>query len=246
MKRLVITRLLLPVAIISVAAAVPARAQNLLTNGSFETQNPQLATTGKVNGFATLTGWASTGGTPADSGIQGNANNSGSAIQKAEDGSFFVYEEGSDPGIFQITGTKLVAGETLTLSWYSLNSYQAPIQDVTLLAAATQTSTFAAATTIASANGSTMTAYALGAVPTAAPFYTEYTLTATVPAGDAGDYVGISTSNTAAAGNYLQTDNYTLAVVPEPRTYAMVIVGALTLLGAAYRRKQTLGHSVNA
>ena len=120
---------------------------------------------------------------------------------------------------------------------------------MTLLAATSPTSTFASAITLATANGATNATYALGAVPTAAPYYTEYSLTTTVPAADAGDYVGVSTVNTAATGNYLQTDNYTLAVtaaaVPEPRTYGMIIVGALALLGAAYRRKQTLEHSTS-
>ena len=140
MKTSHLIRIVFPVAMISVAATLPSQAQTTgqaLTNGSFETQSPQLTTSGKVaGGFSTVTGWADTSAPTSseNSGVQGSSN-SNSAVAKPQSGSFFAFEKGGDPGAFQITGTTLAAGEQVTLTWYSLNSYQAPVQDVKILSA---------------------------------------------------------------------------------------------------------------
>ena len=240
MKVSPLIRTLFPVAMISVAAALPCRAgmlANALANSSFETQNPQLATNGKVQtGFATLTSWANTGtppGTGENSGIQGSGN---TTTEPAESGSFFIFEDGSNPGAFQITGTTLNAGDQLTLTWYAENSYGTPVQAVSLLSASSMSSAFTSATTLTTASGS---AYALGA---RLGGYQEYTLTYTATAANAGQYVGVEIANTAAAGSFLNTDNYDLAItsVPEPGTSCVVVMGAGVALLVIRRRKQAL------
>ena len=84
-----------------------------------------------------------------------------------------------------------------------------------------------------------------------------YTITYNTTAADAGQFVGVSTSNISTAnstgngngfGDYLQTDNYTLAItmVPEPatRVAGMLIVGMGAGIVVTRRRKRTLSKNL--
>ena len=262
MKILPLTRILFSVATLSVAAALPSQAQmiaNALTNGDFETQTTPLTTAGQKGAFSTLTGFQTIGGTVSDSGVEyGTAKpaNTGGAGQVAESGNSFVYEKGGDSGLFQITGTTLIAGEQLTLTWYTANSYQSPVQEVGILTAGSTTAAFTAATQVAVANGATNTAYAIPAYTAAPGPYTMFTLTYTATAADVGRNVGIFLENNAAiaangGGQYFNTDNYDLAIapaataaVPEPGTYGLVIMGAVAAFLVIRRRKQALSKSL--
>ena len=253
-------RTLFPVAIISVAAALPAHAQmiaNALTNGDFETNTAgtgQVKTgfSGHVTGFSDI---STPGATQTEnSGVQygpAKTGNPGGSGLIAESGNYFLFLQGGDPGAFQITGTTLTLGETITLTGYAADSYQAagtavPTLTVGILTAASTTSTFGAATQSAT-QSVVLPAYTAGMNP--AP-YSMFSLTYTAGAADVGKDVGIFFNNAGATNTFINTDNYVLAVtsaVPEPRTYGMVIMGVVGgALLVIRRRKQTLSRNLCA
>ena len=252
---------LFPVAMISVAAALPAHAQtiaNALTNGDFETNT---AGTGQAKGFSGhVTGFSdiSTPGAnqTENSGVQygpAKAGNPGGAGLIAESGNSFLFLQGGDPGAFQITSTTLTLGETITLTGYAADSYQAtgtavPNLTVGILTAASTTSTFSTATQSATQTV-VLPIYTAGANP--AP-YSMFSLTYTAGAADVGKDVGIFFANAGATNTFINTDNYDLSIttpagaVPEPGTSCLVIMGMAGALLVIRRRKQTLSRNLCA
>ena len=199
---------------------------------------------GHVTGFSDI----STPGAAENSGVQygpAKAGNPGGAGLIAESGNYFLFLQGGDPGAFQITGTTLTLGETITLTGYAADSYQGagvavPTLTVGILTAGSTTATFSAATQSATQTV-VLPAYTAGANP--AP-YSMFSLTYTAGAADVGKDVGIFFANAGVTNTFINTDNYTLAIttsaVPEPGTYGLVIMGAVAGFLVIRRRKQVL------
>jgi hypothetical protein len=224
------------------------RAQ-VLSDGGFE-DSTAVVGTGSVKGFDTIPGWSNVFETSSsiDSGVQYGTPTTGlpSISNASQAGNYFAFETSSDygtnGGAFQITTTQAAANDTLTLTWWAANAYSpapgAPIQAVDILAS--PDGFIGDATVLAStitATGAQVSGYALQAVPTGVAGagtgngteYQEYTLTATLPTTDAGDFIGVSFATTAAASNYYALyDSFNLtdaAAVPEPSSVALLLVG---------------------
>ena len=220
----------------------------ILTNGGFESDT---TTTKNQNGFNSTNspGWSNIGTAAGNSGVQYNGQpdlNEGTK-NNPDTGAYFAFQDsddsvpggsypGTNDGAYQITGTKVSAGDVLTLTWDAANSYQTPTQVVDILAAPSMSSAFSAASIMA-----TSTSVPADALPASATpgNYSLYTLTVTVPMADNGDFVGVSFSTTGGTNSFANYDNFTLtdAVVPEPSSLALVLmgVGGLFLLNRVRR-----------
>ncbi len=203
-------------------AARPAKAQ-LLTNGSFEA-NASTIGSGKVaNGFGTITGWQNVGTTASNSGVQ--YGSVGTGLNNSESGNYFAFQDsddgsGANGGAFQLTNTVLEAGDQITLTWYAVNTYNAPIQNVDLLEGSSPSASFASVSVLTPINNPNLTLSGT---------YTEYTLEYTATAADDGKYLGVSFTTTGAENSFAQYDNFVLtdvsAAVPEPSTCALLGAG---------------------
>jgi hypothetical protein len=181
---------------------------NLLTNPGFE-----LPGTGKIKtGYATIPGWASSGTTYTDTGVQAGGHS----------GSWEGYNQSSDDGACQIAGNyQIQTGDQLTLTWWSQGEWNGtnssyagtnssdPLQTVTLLRAVATNTAFASTVRLAiQTNGMP------GGV------WTPYTLTYTAIAADAGKYIGISfvtaKNSGKTAGTWAAYDDFSLTVVSIP------------------------------
>ena len=184
---------------------------NLLYNGLFA-----LPGTGTIRGgFATIPGWANTGGT-----YDGNAGVLASTGRPGNSGFVADLAQG-DGGMYQITGYQMHPGDQITLTWWANGNWNNsasdfpgtgpddPNQTVTLLSAPARTTPFAGTTTLAvQTNG--LTGWQVG--------FLEYTLTYTAQAADAGNYVGTSTivrdNSGAAVTSIAWLADYILTVLP--------------------------------
>jgi len=182
---------------------------NLLTNPGFE-----LPGTVKIStGYATVPGWANTGTTYTDTGVQPGGHS----------GSWEGYEQSSDAGAYQIVGNyQIQTGDLLTLTWWSQGEWNGtnsgpyagtnsndPFQTVTLLRAAATNTAFSSTVRLAlQTNG----------MPGGT--WTPYTLTYTATAADAGKYIGVSfvTSKNSGktSGTWAGYDDFYLTVVSIP------------------------------
>ncbi|MGB7746903.1 MAG: beta-galactosidase GalA [Verrucomicrobiia bacterium] len=181
---------------------------NLLINPGFE-----LPGTGKIKtGFATVPGWANSGTTYSDTGVQPGGHS----------GSWEGYGQSSDDGAYQIVGNyQIQTGDQFTLTWWSQGEWNGtnssyagtnssdPKQTVTLLRAAATNTAYASTVQLAlQTNGMP------GGV------WTPYTLTYTAIAPDAGKYIGVSfvTSKNSGktSGTWAGYDDFSLTVVSIP------------------------------
>ncbi|MGB7769060.1 MAG: beta-galactosidase GalA [Verrucomicrobiia bacterium] len=182
---------------------------NLLINPGFE-----LPGTAKIqNGYATVPGWANSGTTYTDTGVQPGGHS----------GAWEGYGQSSDDGAYQLVGNYLIqTGDQFTLTWWSQGEWNGtssgpyagtnasdPKQTVTLLRATATNTAYASTVQLAlQANG----------MPGGT--YTPYTLTYTAGAADAGKYIGVSfvTSKNSGktSGTWAAYDDFILTVTSIP------------------------------
>ncbi len=192
-----------------VPTAVNLTVQVPLVNPGFE-----LPGTGKVKtGFSSIPGWANTGGSYTDTGVQPGGHS----------GSWEGYEQTSEGGTYQISSYQIHTGDHITLTWWaqgewngSSTSYPGtgpndPLAHVSLLRATTTNDAYGITTGLATN---------LSGIP--GGVWTQFTLTYTAGAADAGKYLGLSFVCTKNVGNTAGTwagfDDFALTVVPSPST----------------------------
>jgi fibronectin type 3 domain-containing protein/regulation of enolase protein 1 (concanavalin A-like superfamily) len=201
-----------------VATPVSAATTNqLLVNPGFE-----LPGTGKITtGYATVTGWANSGVTYTDTGVQTNP--------PPHSGLYSAYCKGGDSGAYQIANYQMNPGDTITLTWWAEHSGGAATstQAVSLVSAATLNAAFSATTTLAS-NNAALNGYGSTAGP-----WAQYTLSYQATAADAGRYVGVYFNN-ATPANWDGFDDFSLTAAPLlPSPWATADIGAVGLAGSA-------------
>jgi CxxC motif-containing protein (DUF1111 family) len=191
-------------------AAPQARAATSvnLVNYSFETNTAGQTFSWKVYGGYNVAGsndvagWLDAGTTYVNSGV----DYAGDAGNTAESGSVFAFCDSGDSGAYQISGYQMKSGDQITLTWWANGTWGTPGQVVTLWSAASTTSSFGSLTPLATSTAAVIKNGIGGA-------YTEYTLTYTAQAGDAGNYVGVSfKASGSAAGSWTAFDNFGLSV----------------------------------
>ena len=182
---------------------------NLLINPGFE-----LPGTGKItSGYATVPGWANSGTTYSDTGVQPGGHS----------GAWEGYGQSSDDGAYQIVGNyQIQTGDQFTLTWWSQGEWNGtssgpyagtnssdPMQTVTLLRAAATNTAYASTVRLAlQTNG----------MPGGT--WTSYTLTYTAIAADAGKFIGVSfvtaKNSGKTSGTWAGYDDFSLTVVSIP------------------------------
>jgi hypothetical protein len=172
-----------------------------LANYSFETNTTGTIFTNKVtNGFGSVAGWQNAGSTYNNSGVDYAGDNG----NVAEDGTVLAYAEAGDSGAYQISGYQMQTGNPVTITWWAKASAGAAGQSVSLLSAATPTSSFSSLTTLATSTSTLNQEGDTGA------FYL-YSLTYTPTLADAGKYVAISFKTAATpASTWASFDNFGL------------------------------------
>ena len=191
------------------AGVLPPSYFAVMTNPGFE-----LPGTGKItSGFAAVPGWADSGTTYNNTGVQPGGHS----------GSWEGYEQSSDDGAYQIVGTyQIHAGDLFTLTWWSQGEWNGsssgpyagtnandPFQTVTLLRAAATNSPFSSTVRLTlQTNG----------MPGGT--WKQYTNTYTAVAGDVGSYVGVSfvtaKNSGKSSGTFAAYDDFNLTVTSIP------------------------------
>ena len=192
---------------------------NLLTNGSFETP----PTAGYNNGcgggcvYSTgeaIPGWSITGG------------QTGQWIPDTYPGGFNYIPDGVTVGysnggtIDQVVSATAVAGTT-----YDLSAFVGSRLDG-----------FYAAPTVQLLINGNVVATATGATPTSGA-WSDWTTSYTATAGQAGQSIEVLLTAPGAQSDF---DDVSLTAVPEPATWAMMILG-MGAMGAALRRRRNAG-----
>ena len=190
---------------VAVYGLLAGNANNLLANPSFETNTSGAVFTTKVyGGFDVagndVAGWLDAGATYVNSGV----DFAGDAGNNAENGTVLVFAKSGDSGAYQITDYQMQAGVELTLTWWAKASTGAAGQSVSILSATSTTSAFSSLTTLATSTAALTDTGDSGA-------YTQYTLTYTPTAADAGHYAAVSFKTAATpAGTWATFDNFSL------------------------------------
>jgi beta-galactosidase len=180
-------------------SATPAYIVPTVANPSFE-----LPGTGKISsGFSTVPGWANAGSTYANSGVE----NSPASYA----GSWHAFCKGSDSGAYQMLGYQMQAGDSITLTWWAEHTggSGASGQIVSLLSGASQTAPYSSTTILSTTNG------ALNGYGSTSGPWTQYTLTYTAAAADAGNYIGIFFNNNSTS-NWSGFDDFSISVASLP------------------------------
>jgi alpha-L-fucosidase len=200
----------------------------VLVNPGFETNTSGVVFTSKVStGFDVsgndVAGWLNAGSTYASSGVD-YAGDSGVVVHG---GSVTAYCDQGDSGAYQITGYPMQAGDQLTLTWWAKSSYNNAAQSVSLLSGASPGSAFSSLTTLATSTAALNNTGNGGA-------YTQYTLTYTAGAADAGKYVAVSFLAPGTAGSWAMFDDFALSVTSLlPSPWASGDIGAVGVAGSA-------------
>jgi hypothetical protein len=200
----------------------------VLVNPGFETNTSGVVFTSKVStGFDVsgndVAGWLNAGSTYASSGVD-YAGDSGVVVHG---GSVTAYCDQGDSGAYQITGYPMQAGDQLTLTWWAKSSYNNAAQSVSLLSGASPGSAFGSLTTLATSTAALNNTGNGGA-------YTQYTLTYTAGAADAGKYVAVSFLAPGTAGSWAMFDDFALSVTSLlPSPWASGDIGAVGVAGSA-------------
>jgi hypothetical protein len=200
----------------------------VLVNPGFETNTSGVVFTSKVStGFDVsgndVAGWLNAGSTYASSGVD-YAGDSGVVVHG---GSVTAYCDQGDSGAYQITGYPMQAGDQLTLTWWAKSSYNNAAQSVSLLSGASPSSAFSSLTTLATSTAALNNTGNGGA-------YTQYTLTYTAGAADAGKYVAVSFLAPGTAGSWAMFDDFALSVTSLlPSPWASGDIGAVGVAGSA-------------
>jgi PEP-CTERM motif len=175
--------------------------------------------------------WGSLGSAnDSDSGAQVGGN----VVYQGTNGCYFKPGEGA---FNLVTDYTIATGDLFTLTYFAYDTNPngtTAAQTVTLFSQANPTGptySYAPIATLATR---------VDNLVQGAPF-TEYTLTYTALAGDAGNDIGVSIANTAG-GDYTAADNFTLTVspVPEPSTYALLGAGVFGLLAMRRLRRASV------
>lgn len=216
--------------------AGPASAQTLtlisstVNDGGFEsvTSNTGVPFTTVASPTSAVPYWGLAGTTITDSGAQ-NQGAGGNTVQAGNSGSYYKF---TDSPAFNLASTYVVkAGDKFTLTWYAYSSGVAlSSQTVTMFSQSAANSgasyTYLPVATLVTTAGKT--GYVLDINN-----FTQFTLTYTATAADAGNRVGITFQNSGAAGStdtqntFVTADSFNLGVVsvPEPSTCAAICVG---------------------
>ncbi len=222
----------------NVSAQILTLISPAVNDGGFEsvTSGTGVPFTATASATSAVPYWGTTG-TVTDSGAQ-NQGAGGNTVQAGVSGSYYKF---TDSPAFNLASTyQIKAGDRFTLSWYAFSSGATlSSQTVTLFSQATPAAgagyTYSG-TTLITATGAAYTLSQTG--------FTQYTLLYTAVAGDVGKSIGLTFANGGSAaaptdtGNtFVTADSFTLTVVPEPSTYAVVCagLGALVLIR---RRRQ--------
>jgi len=191
------------------APAVHAATAVNIVNFSFETNTAGTTFTWKVPGGYNVAGtndvagWLDAGSTYVNSGV----DYAGDAGWTVENGSVSAYCDSGDSGAYQITSYQMQSGDRVTLTWWAKSTWGSAGQVVTLWSAPSPTSAFGALTPLATSTAALNNVGSGGA-------YTEYTLTYTAQAQDAGNYAGLSfKAGGEASGSWAAFDNFGLSVV---------------------------------
>jgi CxxC motif-containing protein (DUF1111 family) len=186
------------------AATVPIT----LVNPSFEFNTTGVVFTTKttagfnVSGYS-VAGWLDSGSTYVNSGV----DYAGDAGNVAESGSVFAYCDSGDSGAYQITSYQMESGNPVTLTWWAKSTWGSSGQVVTLLGASSSTSSFSSLTTLATSTAALNNVGVGGA-------YTQYTLTYTPTAANAGQYLAVAFKTAGTAGgSWAAFDAFSLSVV---------------------------------
>jgi hypothetical protein len=125
----------------------------------------------------------------------------------AESGSVVAYCDSGDSGAYQITSYQMESGNPVTLTWWAKSTWANAGQVVTLLSGTSTTSAFSSLTTLATSTAALNQTGNGGA-------FTQYTLTYTPTAADAGHYVAVAFKAAGTTGGSWATfDNFALSVV---------------------------------
>ena len=192
---------------------------NLIANSSFELPGTVKIKTGFDTAGNDVPNWMNCGGTYTDTGVQGGGHS----------GSWEGYDQTDEGGAYQITGYRIRAGDSFTLSWYAQGEWNGsgtaydgtgpndPQQTVTILNAASTSTDFATTATLAGqTNG----------VPGGAGWQ-RYSLTYQSVPADVGQYIGVSfitvRNSGSGTGTWTGFDDFSLILngVPPPLTPAI-------------------------
>ena len=192
-------------------SATPGVTTNLLVNPGFEWNTASAVISTKITtGFDVaandVAGWLNAGTTFADSGVDFQGNNG----NVAHGGTVFAYCDQGDSGAYQITSYPMNADDQIQLTWWAKSSWGNAGQSVSLLRAAASSSDFASLTTLATSTAALNNTLQGGA-------YTQYTLTYTATAADAGKYLAVAFRAPGAADAWAAFDDFNLTVaIPVP------------------------------
>lgn len=191
-------------------SATPGVTTNLLANPGFEWNTAGAIISTKIaTGFDlpenNVAGWLNAGATFADSGVDFQGNNG----NVSHGGTVFAYCEQGDSGAYQITSHQMNAGDQIKLTWWAKSSWGGAGQSVSLQRAATGSSDFASLAALATSTAALNNTLQAGA-------YTQYTLTYTATAADAGKYLAVSFRAPGSPGSWAAFDDFSLTVAVAP------------------------------
>jgi alpha-L-fucosidase len=191
-------------------SATPGVTTNLLVNPSFEWNTAGAIISAKIaTGFDlpenNVAGWINAGATFADSGVDYHGHNS----NVAQSGTVFAYCDQGDSGAYQITSYQMNAGDQIKLTWWAKSSWGNAGQSVSLLRANASPSDFASLTALTTSTAALNNTLGGGE-------YTQYTLTYTATAAEAGKYLAVAFRAPGAPGSWAAFDDFSLTVAVAP------------------------------
>ena len=231
------------------AGTVSAQSMMLISStvndGGFEsvTSTTGVPFTTTASATSAVPYWGLAGATVTDSGAQ-DQGAGGNTVQAGHSGSYYKF---TDSPAFNLASTyRIKAGDQFTLTWFAQSTGATlSSQTVTLFSQSAANSgasyTYLPVSTLTTTTGKT--GYGLTAG------FTQYTLTYTAVAADAGNSIGITfgnggsaTSPTDTANTFVTADSFTLGVVsvPEPSTYAVICVGIGGFMLVRRRRQRAV------
>lgn len=191
-----------------------------VNNGGFESVTAKTPFTTTASATTGVPYWGAAGTVITDSG----AEPGGGTVQAGAAGSYYKF---TDSPAFNLASTyRIKTGDQFTLTWFARSSGATiSSQTVTLFSQS------------AANSGATYTYNPVLTLATTSPAltaaFTQYTLTYTALATDAGNSIGLTFGNSGAPGSadtgntFVTADSFTLNVtsVPEPSTWAVVCAG---------------------